>query len=151
MLVAALQLARALAHRHGDEPCRAAEGGRIDAEGGPAEAPEPPFRQAIERLLSQAPPLHPPGALPLPLHRCTCTWVCTPQQLTSLAAALGRLQRFALDVEHHSIHLYAGVTCLLQISTGGRAQQKHAVRQSFPAVPRCHELRARVRACQAAL
>ncbi|GAB4817041.1 hypothetical protein N2152v2_004087 [Parachlorella kessleri] len=68
--------------------------------------------------MATLPPLMEPTEQPGSLEDCPCTWVQTAEQLETLALFLTTQQRFALDVEHHSIHTYAGITCLLQISTG---------------------------------
>ena len=118
MLALALHL---LHHRRGGGP--AAGGGASG--GGPAppaasSAEEGhPHRQAIAALLGQPPPLFVPGAPPASVDSCPWALVESEEDVAALAAFLARQRRFALDVEHHKVHSYAGVTCLLQLSTGG--------------------------------
>lgn len=80
--------------------------------------PTHPHAAAIAALQSAPPPLRAPAAPPAPLEACTWEWVDRPERLAQLAAQLSRCERFALDAEHHSAHSYAGITCLLQLSTG---------------------------------
>lgn len=55
-----------------------------------------------------------------------CLLTTPPVHVRATALAFGcsccryEQDRIALDVEHHAQHSYAGVTCLLQLSTGGQ-------------------------------
>jgi hypothetical protein len=44
--------------------------------------------------------------------------VDTVPKLAAACMELFEQDRVALDVEHHSLHTYAGMTCLVQLSTG---------------------------------
>eukprot|EP00887_Chlorella_sp_A99_P000972 scaffold5.g972.t1 len=75
--------------------------------------------EAVAALQAEPPPLRPPR-LPPPLEATGWEWVASREQLAAAVAELGRHERIALDTEHHSQHSYTGVTCLLQLSAGGR-------------------------------
>ncbi|PRW59440.1 DNA damage checkpoint isoform A [Chlorella sorokiniana] len=83
-----------------------------------------PHSAAIEQLSRQPPQLQlpprpePPG--PLGSGKSEYVWVARPSHLAAAAAELFEQDRIALDVEHHNVHSYAGMTCLLQLSTGAK-------------------------------
>lgn len=87
----------------------------------PAEHPHAALIEALSRQppLLQLPPREgPPGDAPLGSGKGEYAWVAKPSHLAAAAMELFEQDRLALDVEHHNTHSYAGVTCLLQISTG---------------------------------
>lgn len=44
------------------------------------------------------------------------TWVDTPEALEAMVAKLQQAREIAVDLEHHSMRTYYGITCLMQIS-----------------------------------
>lgn len=86
-----------------------------------------PHAHVIEQLSKQPPPLQlparpqhqtstPPGVLGN--SKAEYAWVDTAPKLAAACMELFEQDRIALDVEHHSLHTYAGMTCLVQLSTG---------------------------------
>ena len=45
------------------------------------------------------------------------SWIDTLEGLQALAGELNQVSEFAMDLEAHSLHTFAGFTCLMQIST----------------------------------
>ncbi|KAL4425764.1 hypothetical protein ABPG75_009780 [Micractinium tetrahymenae] len=90
----------------------------------PGRPPEHPFAEAIEQLSQQPPPLQLPPrpclqpAPPLGSGKEDYVFISTMPHLAAAAMELYEQDRIALDVEHHAQHTYAGITCLLQLSTG---------------------------------
>lgn len=78
------------------------------------------LKALVEQLVRQPPPLYNPGNVPPRIQDCELNLITSPQQLATVVEQLSKLDRFALDVEHHSTHTYSGITCLVQISTGKR-------------------------------
>ncbi|KAJ6579470.1 ribonuclease H-like domain-containing protein [Mycena vulgaris] len=57
---------------------------------------------------------------PAPFESTSATWVATPDALDAMLDALRQAPEIAIDLEHNSYRSYAGIVCLMQIST--RAQ-----------------------------
>lgn len=45
------------------------------------------------------------------------TWVDTPEALQEMIKDMRRCSEIAVDLEHHDLRSYVGITCLMQIST----------------------------------
>jgi exosome complex exonuclease RRP6 len=54
---------------------------------------------------------------PTPLESTSATWVSTPDALDSMLDELREAPEIAIDLEHNNYRSYAGVVCLMQIST----------------------------------
>ncbi|KAJ7265982.1 hypothetical protein B0H12DRAFT_179215 [Mycena haematopus] len=54
---------------------------------------------------------------PTPLESTSATWVATPDALDSMLDELRRAPEIAIDLEHNNYRSYAGIVCLMQIST----------------------------------
>jgi exosome complex exonuclease RRP6 len=44
-----------------------------------------------------------------------CHWVDTEEQLQELVEKLDNVTEFAIDLEHHGLRSYQGITCLMQV------------------------------------
>ncbi|KAL8698936.1 MAG: hypothetical protein Q9201_006301 [Fulgogasparrea decipioides] len=53
----------------------------------------------------------------LPFESTTATWVATPDAVHDMLQDLRKAEEIAVDLEHHDTHTYAGLVCLMQIST----------------------------------
>ncbi|KAJ7621619.1 ribonuclease H-like domain-containing protein [Mycena polygramma] len=54
---------------------------------------------------------------PTPFQSTSATWVSTPEALEAMTDALRQAPEIAIDLEHNSYRSYAGIVCLMQIST----------------------------------
>ncbi|KAJ7123058.1 ribonuclease H-like domain-containing protein [Mycena epipterygia] len=54
---------------------------------------------------------------PTPFESTSATWVATPDALDAMLDALRQAPEIAIDLEHNSYRSYAGIVCLMQIST----------------------------------
>ncbi|KAJ7082609.1 hypothetical protein C8R43DRAFT_1052282 [Mycena crocata] len=54
---------------------------------------------------------------PTPFETTSATWVATPEALDAMLDALREAPEIAVDLEHNSYRSYAGIVCLMQIST----------------------------------
>ncbi|KAJ7896101.1 ribonuclease H-like domain-containing protein [Mycena olivaceomarginata] len=54
---------------------------------------------------------------PTPLESTSATWVSTPDALDSMLDELREAPEIAIDLEHNNYRSYAGIVCLMQIST----------------------------------
>ncbi|KAJ7730997.1 ribonuclease H-like domain-containing protein [Mycena maculata] len=54
---------------------------------------------------------------PTPFESTSATWVATPDALDAMLDALRGAPEIAIDLEHNSYRSYAGIVCLMQIST----------------------------------
>lgn len=54
---------------------------------------------------------------PTPFDSTSATWVATPDALDAMLDALRQAPEIAIDLEHNSYRSYAGIVCLMQIST----------------------------------
>ncbi|KAJ7699641.1 ribonuclease H-like domain-containing protein [Mycena rosella] len=54
---------------------------------------------------------------PTPFESTSATWVATPDALEAMLDALRQAPEIAIDLEHNSYRSYAGIVCLMQIST----------------------------------
>ncbi|KAJ7638309.1 ribonuclease H-like domain-containing protein [Roridomyces roridus] len=77
-----------------------------------------PYRYEIthisypQRMLVSAEPIP-----PIPFESSTATWVATPHALDAMLEALRSASEIAIDLEHNNYRTYAGMVCLMQIST----------------------------------
>ena len=82
----------------------------------------PYYLRIIEDLCLKPPPLLLSPTAPAPLSSelspSNFAFVDTPVALVAAVTELTGLPRLAIDIEHHSVHTYSGLTCLIQISTG---------------------------------
>ncbi|KAL8727474.1 MAG: hypothetical protein Q9181_005697 [Wetmoreana brouardii] len=53
----------------------------------------------------------------LPFESTTAVWVDTPDAVHDMLQHLRKAKEIAIDLEHHDTHTYAGLVCLMQIST----------------------------------
>lgn len=100
----------------------------------PREAGSHPHAAAIQQLIATSAScgdycaVRPPQPTDAPPHDGVSPrrvqLVETRRQLARLGHLLQRLPRFAVDTEHHARHSYLGVTCLIQISTGVRCNER---------------------------
>ena len=110
------------AHAEEEEGKQGKEATSSTAAAATAAPPPPvdhPLAALVAPLLAQPPPLAARPRAPLPLASTPCQWVDTPPRLAAAAMQLYEEPRVALDAEHHARHSYQGLTCLLQLSTGG--------------------------------
>lgn len=56
--------------------------------------------------------------MPIPLSCSGWDWVDSAEQLQRVTEELKGAQQIAVDLEHHALRSYLGITCLLQLSTG---------------------------------
>ncbi|KAF7330926.1 Exosome complex exonuclease RRP6 [Mycena venus] len=54
---------------------------------------------------------------PTPFDSTSATWVSTPDALDAMLDALRQAPEIAIDLEHNNYRSYAGIVCLMQIST----------------------------------
>ncbi|KAJ6465107.1 ribonuclease H-like domain-containing protein [Mycena vitilis] len=54
---------------------------------------------------------------PTPFQSTSATWVSTAEALEAMTDALRQAPEIAIDLEHNSYRSYAGIVCLMQIST----------------------------------
>ncbi|KAJ6544046.1 hypothetical protein B0H19DRAFT_1169443 [Mycena capillaripes] len=54
---------------------------------------------------------------PTPFESTSATWVSTPDTLDAMMDELRRAPEIAIDLEHNSYRSFAGIVCLMQIST----------------------------------
>ncbi|KAJ7089360.1 ribonuclease H-like domain-containing protein [Mycena belliarum] len=54
---------------------------------------------------------------PTPFESTSATWVATPDALDAMIDALRQAPEVAVDLEHNSYRSYAGIVCLMQVST----------------------------------
>ncbi|KAJ7929003.1 hypothetical protein B0H13DRAFT_2652544 [Mycena leptocephala] len=54
---------------------------------------------------------------PTPFESTSATWVSTPDVLDAMVDELRRAPEIAIDLEHNNYRSYAGIVCLMQIST----------------------------------
>ncbi|KAK7061210.1 exosome complex exonuclease RRP6 [Favolaschia claudopus] len=77
-----------------------------------------PYRYEIthisypQRMFVAADPIQ-----PTPLGSTTATWVATSAALDAMIDELRAAQEIAIDLEHNNYRSYAGIVCLMQIST----------------------------------
>ncbi|KAJ6516485.1 hypothetical protein C8R45DRAFT_960259 [Mycena sanguinolenta] len=64
------------------------------------------------RMFAAADPIQ-----PTPFESTSFTWVSTPDALESMMDELRRAPEIAIDLEHNNYRSYAGIVCLMQIST----------------------------------
>lgn len=83
--------------------------------------------ELITQLCTTTPPLnfhtaYPPPSPPSPeFFASSVLWIDTPEALASAVSTYIQtpshpISRVALDIEHHSMHSYNGITCLLQLA-----------------------------------
>lgn len=56
--------------------------------------------------------------MPEPLQRSRCKWVANMEDLQAMLNDLAHAEVLAVDVEHHHMHSYLGLVCLLQLYAG---------------------------------
>jgi exosome complex exonuclease RRP6 len=54
---------------------------------------------------------------PPPLSDTSFTWVSTKEEFTAMLAKLRQSSEIAVDLEHNSYRSYAGLVCLMQLSS----------------------------------
>ncbi|OBA20818.1 hypothetical protein METBIDRAFT_44245, partial [Metschnikowia bicuspidata var. bicuspidata NRRL YB-4993] len=86
----------------------------------PADAPAQYAQPYAEEIAQSAYPAHVQQhaevQAPVDWASSAATWVATPAALAAMVAQLKRAQNIAVDVEHHDLRSYYGLTCLMQIS-----------------------------------
>ncbi|KAJ7050877.1 ribonuclease H-like domain-containing protein [Mycena amicta] len=66
----------------------------------------------LQRMFVAAEPIP-----PTPFDQTAATWVSTPAALEAMTDELRKAQEIAIDLEHNSYRSFAGIVCLMQIST----------------------------------
>jgi exosome complex exonuclease RRP6 len=77
-----------------------------------------PFQELVSGFKFPETQLQPSADRPyMPLGECPLRLVDDDDSLNELATTLDSEIEFAVDLEHHDLHSYQGITCLMQIST----------------------------------
>ncbi|KAK9908142.1 hypothetical protein WJX75_003265 [Coccomyxa subellipsoidea] len=84
-----------------------------------------PFGREILQLIrdsssSEASVRGVPASLPKPIACSEWDWIDTAEQLYNATQEFKRAQQVAVDLEHHALRSYLGITCLVQLSTGDK-------------------------------